>query len=820
MTGNLSFLTLILLGGGAALLRADAKNALDLVQKSCVGCHNASVKSGDVDLKTLSGNGKTFEHDRLIWEKVLEKLKLKQMPPPGLPQPPAALSTAAMAWLEGEFARQDKLIKPDAGRVSARRLNRAEYNNTIRDLLGVDIRPADSFPADTAAFGFDNISDALIMSSALLENYLEAADRSVRWALHGPEKRKPAAVHYSAPVRLNQSRGTNGMPKDPNNYDLTGLSTLHSFHVMHRFAAHGEYSFKLTLNGHRPNQSEPAHPALFVDGKQACEFEVDATDMEGQNVECRVKVAAGERLISATYLKNYHGLPPSYGGPAPSQRPPEPLITVRGKLTEKDIETLRKYGTRIKTDAIETRIDNRFESIDIGGPFAQTAGPSMESLRRIYACGHFTGKHDEARCPRTIVRAFARKAFRRPASAGEVEQYLNFYAMARKQGDSFEEGLATALQAILVAPQFLYRIEQDPAGGEAAPVSAYELASRLSYFLWSSTPDDELLRVAEQGRLRDPQVLRTQVLRMLRDERAFALVENFAGQWLQFRNIEVIKPDLQLFPYFDDGLRHAMRRETELFLDSIVRGDGSVLDLLTANYSYLNERLARFYGVPGVSGPEFRRVDMSGTQRGGGILAHASVLAVTSYSTRTSPVLRGKWILETLLNAPPPAPPPGVPPLEEAKGQGGTLRQQMEAHRKNPACASCHSLMDPLGFGLENFDAIGAWRTVDGSHALDSSGALPDGRAFRTPEELKKILQADRAAFVRGFSEKLLTYALGRGLERYDRPAVNAIVAGVEKNDYRFSQLVLEIVNSLPFQKRRAAEGTRQLANLGGTRSR
>lgn len=820
MTGNLSFLTIVLLSGGAAVVRADSKSTLELVQKSCVGCHNASVKSGDVDLKTLSANGKTFEHDRLIWEKVLEKVRLKQMPPPGLPQPPAALSASATKWLEEEFARQDKLIKPDAGRVSARRLNRAEYNNTIRDLLGVDIRPADNFPADTAAFGFDNISDALNVSPALLENYLEAADRSVRWALFGPERREPAAVHYSAPVRLNQSRGTNGMPKDPMNYDLTGLSTLHSFHVMHRFAVDGEYSFKLTLNGHRPNQSEPAHPALFIDGKQECEFEVDATDLEGQNVECRMKVAAGERLISATYLKNYHGLPPSYGGPEPSQRPPEPLITVRGKLTEKDIETLRKYGTRIKTDAIETRIDNRFESIDIGGPFTQGAGPSTESLRRIYACGHLTGKHDEARCPRVIVQAFAGKVFRRPASAGEVEQYLKFYAMARKQGDSFEEGVATALQAILVAPQFLYRIEKDPAGGGAAPISGYELASRLSYFLWSSTPDEELLRVAGQGRLRDPQTLRAQVQRMLRDERAFALVENFAGQWLQFRNIEVIKPDLQVFPHFDDGLRYAMRRETELFLDSIVRGDGSVLDLLTANYSYLNERLARFYGVAGVEGPDFRRVDMGGTKRGGGILAHGSVLAVTSYSTRTSPVLRGKWILETLLNAPPPAPPPGVPPLEEAKGQGGTLRQQMEAHRKNPACASCHSLMDPLGFGLENFDAIGAWRTSDGSHALDASGALPDGRAFQAPEELKQILQADRAAYVRGFSEKLLTYALGRGLERYDRPAVNRIVAGMEKNDYRFSQLVMEIVNSLPFQQRRAAEGTRQLANVGGRRAR
>jgi hypothetical protein len=800
---------------------AAAPEVFAFVEKSCVGCHNSKLKSGDVDLKTLQ-NEKTFAEDREIWEKVVEKLQTGKMPPPGVPQPPAATTTAVTSWLQSEFARQDRMVKPDAGHVTARRLNRAEYNNTIRDLLGIDIRPADNFPADTAAYGFDNNGDALILSPALLENYVDAAERAVRQALFGPERRKPAAVHYSAPVRINDSRGKSSLPKDLFNSDLTGLSTLHSAHFIHRFPVDAEYSFRLVLNGHRPNQSEPAHPAFFIDGKLIKEFEVDATDLEGQIVELRTRVTAGEHLLSATYLRPYHGLPPSYDGPEPSKRPPEPLITTRGKLTEQDIETLRKYGTRIKTDSIEKRVDNRYESIDVGGPFNQVTTPSPESLRRVYVCGHAPGKHTAA-CARLIVTSFAGRAYRRPATSQELEQLLGFFNLARKQGDSFEEGIATALQAVLVSPNFLYRIEKDePAPPERSfvPVSQYELASRLSYFLWSSTPDAELLRLARQGSLRQPGVLTAQVKRMLHDAKSFALVENFAGQWLQFKNIDVVRPDLERFPAFDEGLRQAMRRETELFIDNIFRNDGSVLELLDANYTFLNERLARFYGIAGVEGPQFRRVDVTGTPRGGGILAQASVLTASSYSTRTSPVLRGKWILENLLNAPPPAPPADVPPLDDSKaGQSGTLRQQMEEHRKNPACASCHSRMDPLGFGLENFNAIGAWRTEEGKFPVDASGALPDGRSFHSPAELKAILKADRDPFVRCISEKLLTYALGRGLERYDRPIVNEIAAKLPTKDYKFSQLVLEIVNSLPFEMKRASEAG-QVAAMMGERSK
>jgi hypothetical protein len=813
--------SLAILVSAAALsipLAAEAPDVFAYMDRTCVACHNATAKAGDLDLKALR-SAATFDEDREIWEKVVEKLETGKMPPPGLPKPKAETTSAVVSWLRSEFARQDRMAKPDAGHISARRLNRAEYNNTIRDLLGIDIRPADNFPADTAAYGFDNISDALTLSPALLEDYVDAAEHAVRTALFGPERIKPSNVHYSAPVRINDSRGHFALPKDLANYDLTGLSTLHSAHFIHRFPVDGEYSFRLVLNGHRPNQSEPAHPALFIDGKLVREFEVDATDLEGQIVETRAKVTAGEHLLSESYLRAYHGLPPSYNGPEPSKRPPEALISGHGKLTEKDIETLRKYGTRIKTDGVEKRIDNRFESIDVGGPFNQVTAPSAESLRKVYVCGHAPGKHNAA-CTRIILSSFATRAYRRPATPREVEQLLGFAALARKQGDSFEEGIATALQAVLVSPNFLYRIEHDqpaPAGRPFVPVSQYEMASRLSYFLWSSTPDAELLRVAAQGRLRQPAVLAAEVKRMLGDPKAAALVENFAGQWLQFKNIDVMRPDLERFPAFDEGLRQAMRRETELFIENIFRNGGSVLELLDANYTFLNERLARFYGISGVSGPEFRRVDVSGTPRGGGILAQASILTATSYSTRTSPVNRGKWILENLLNAPQPPPPANVPPLDDTKaGESGTLRQQMEEHRKNPVCASCHSRMDPLGFGLENFNAIGAWRTEEGKFPVDASGALPDGRSFHTPAELKTILKADRDVFVRALTEKLLTYALGRGLERYDRPVVAEIAAKLPSHDYKFSGLVLDIVNSLPFQMRRASETGAVAANIIG----
>ena len=781
---------------------ADSTTVFTYVRKNCAGCHNAKVKNGDIDLLQYKTPA-AFDESREVWEKAVEKIKHGEMPPPNSIKPNPAESTAVTAWLDAEFARQDRTAAPDPGRVTARRLNRTEYNNTIRDLLGVDIRPADGFPSDESAYGFDNIGDALSLSPVLLEKYLHSAERVVRTAVFGPEKLKPAMIHFPAPVRINDTVDKPTLPKDMFHYDESGLSTRHAMHFLYRFPVDGEYNFRLVLNGHRPNGSLPATPAFWIDGKKIKDWEVDATDLEGQIVEVRTKVSAGEHLLSASYLKNYEGLPPSYKGPNPSTRPTEPMINVRGKLTEKDLEILRKYGTKIKTDRIETRIDNRFESLDIGGPFTQPDGPSAASLARVFVCREKT-----AACAGTIINAFARKAFRRPLAPGEAAPFRNLYQEARRQGDSFEEGITTALEGILVSPHFLFRIEREPkpAAGQAyAPITQYELASRLSYFLWSSMPDETLLGLAAQGRLRQPAVLEAQVKRMLRDQKARALTENFGGQWLQFRNIEVMKPDVERFPEFEDYLRYSMRQETELFVDHLIREDGNLLEILDAKYTYLNERLARFYGIPGIAGPEFRRVDMSQTKRGGGVLAHGSVLTISSYSTRTSPVLRGKWILENLLNSPPPPPPPPVPALDDTKvGQSGTLRQQIEAHRANPTCASCHSRMDPLGFGLENLNAVGAWRDQDGNFPVDPSGTLPGGKTFAGPAELKQWMQSNPEGFLRGVTEKLLTYALGRGLERPDRRIVNGIAAKLPERNYRFSALVLEIVNSLPFNQRRS----------------
>ena len=779
-----------------ALFGLDPDPVFVFVRKNCVACHNKSVTNGDVNLAALD-TVESFDAARDTWERVVAKIKMGEMPPPGFPKPAAADVNSVASVLETEFARQDRVAKPDPGRITARRLNKTEYNNTIRDLLAVDIRPAENFPNDEAAFGFDNIADALSLSPVLLEKYLHAAEQAVRTAVFGAAKLKPASAHYSAPVRIPV------LPKDLHHYDESGLSLHHAFHVLHRFPVDGEYSFRLVMNGHRPDQTMPVTPAFYIDSKLIQSFEYDGTDLEGQVIEVRAKMTAGEHLLSATYLKNYHGLPPKYNGPEPSQRKDfMKLSGARGKLTPADEELLKKYGTKIKLDRVEVRVDNRYESIDIGGPFTQAEGPSVASQRAVFVCSQQTPA-----CAQTILSSFTRKAFRRPVTTAEVAPYLKLYALARRHGDSHAEGVATALQGILVSPHFLFRVERDrgPNGKQPfAEVSNHELASRLSYFLWSSMPD-AALAAASKGTLRQPAVLAAQVQRMLRDPKATALVENFTGQWLQYRNVDVMKPDIEKFPDFDESLRSSMKRETELFLENLIRQDGSVMEILDAKHSYLNERLARFYGVPGVTGPEFRRVDMSKTNRGGGILAHGSMLTISSYSTRTSPVLRGKWIMENLLNAPPPPPPPAVPALDDTHvGKSASLRQQMEAHRKNPACASCHSRMDPLGFGLENFDAVGAWRTKDGDFPIDPSGVLPSGKSFQGPDELKTLLKEDRAAFVRGMTEKLLTYSLGRGLERYDKPVVAGIAAKLSARNYRFSALVLEIVNSLPFQMRRA----------------
>jgi hypothetical protein len=447
--------------------------------------------------------------------------------------------------------------------------------------------------------------------------------------------------------------------------------------------------------------------------------------------------------------------------------------------------------------------------LELRGPFNAGALALSESHERLFVCGHANGKH-QPECARTILTLLARRAYRRPPSAAEVDALVRMVELAAREGESFEKGIAVALQAVLVSPHFLFRIERDAAPNDPRAVHAlgdHELATRLSYFLWSSMPDEQLQRLADAGELRKAGVLQAEVRRMLLDPKARALVENFAGQWLQIRNLDTVKPDPERVPGFDEELRAAMRTETEMFFEAVVREDRSILDFVDGGFTYLNERLARNYGIRGVTGAEFRRVPLRTAQRGG-VLTQASILTVLSYANRTSPVLRGKWLLENFLNAPPPPPPPDVPNLkEEAIGSSSSLRRQLEQHRTNAVCASCHSRMDVLGFGLENYDAIGAWRTRDGKFPVDASGVLPGGKRFRTPSELKAILKADREAFSRCLTEKMLTYALGRGLERYDRPVVDSIVGRLAQRQYRFSALVAEIVAARPFQQRRGDRG-------------
>jgi mono/diheme cytochrome c family protein len=779
--------------------------------ENCYFCHNAQRKSGELDLAAYQSSA-SIRKDRETWENVLSKLRTGEMPPKGMPRPNENELKTVIRWIESEFERADRLTKPDPGRVTARRLNRAEYDNTIRDLVGVNFRPADDFPQDDSGYGFDNIGDVLSLSPVLMEKYMAAAEKIARTAIFGPELLKPTLVRHRPPGRRIASS-----TKPLFDYDQTGLSLPNALYVTHRFPVEGEYVIRIFLGGVRPAGSEPLQIALWVDGQQVeqrdfdpegiASFSDDRQDFGGMTMEFRRKIAAGEHSVAVSILRMYEGLPTAYEGPNPSKRPvpPPPVFRAPRTLPPERVEEFRKrFEARLKEKVPVN--EARISYLEFLGPHAQVKGPSSDSLQKIYVCGHHNGRHQPG-CERKIVGDLARRAYRRPATPQEINQLVNLISLARRKGDSFEEGLCLSLQAMLVSPHFLFRIEKDRAAAEtdaAHPINQYELASRLSYFLWSSMPDDELMRSAERGSLRQPAVLAAQLRRMLQDPKSRALVENFGGQWLELRKLESVKPDRERFPEFDEYLRQSMRMETELFFDDVMRKDGSILDFIDGKHTFLNERMAKFYEIRGVTGPQFRKVLLAGNTQRGGILTQASILTVSSYATRTSPVLRGKWILENILNAPPPPPPPDVPNLDEAKvGSAASMRQQLEEHRKNSTCASCHSRMDPLGFGLENFDAIGAWRKQDGKFPIDASGTLPDGRSFQGPQELKSIVKADREAFAECLTEKLLTYALGRGLERYDKPTVKRIAKRVAANNYRFSSLIMEIVTSLPFQMRR-----------------
>jgi hypothetical protein len=787
----------------------------------CYDCHgNKGEPENGLNLESYQATASLLDH-RNHWEDVAGKLRRGEMPPIEEEQPEDKERLAVATWLDKEFARIDRVTPPDPGRVTARRLNRTEYNNTIKELLGVDVKPADDFPQDDAGYGFDNIADVLSLSPVLMEKYVTAADRVTRQALFGPPRLEPTLTRLrSEGRRVTEARVF------PEKYDVTGLSLPNAFHGVHRIPVAGEYMIRAFLGGVRPANSEPVTLSLWVDDVEVQtlahdperfgRFEIDRQDFGGQTAEFRVHLEPGERRLAIAVPRIFEGLPARLNGPNPSKRadpprefkPPPNLPPDRLALFRKRFDEAQAVLEKIPFNGV------RISNMEVGGPYSQATGVSAASRARIFTCGH-TGTAHQPVCTTRILSSLARRAFRRPVTASEVKPYVDLAKEAQQEERSFEEGLAVGIQALLVSPDFLFRMERDrPAVGNVTsyPITQHELATRLSYFLWASMPDAALRRAADSGTLRQPAVLAAQVRRMLKDPRSRALAEHFGGQWLQFRALESVTRDRDKFPDFEDYLRLSMRRETQMFVEHVIREDRSILDFIDGRYSFMNERLARHYGIDHVSGPEFRKVDLTGLPRGG-VLTQASVLTVSSYATRTSPVLRGKWVLDNLLNAPPPDPPADVPNLDETTiGTAVSMRAQLEEHRKNPTCASCHRRMDPLGFGLENFDAVGAWRTLDGKFEIDATGTLPDGRSFSGPDELMTILRTDSDEFARALTSKLLTYALGRGLERYDTKTVKEIAARLPAKQYRFSALVLEIVNSLPFQARRPAGDTRLAA--------
>jgi hypothetical protein len=678
---------------------------------------------------------------------------------------------------------------PNPGRPVIHRLNRAEYASAVRDLLEIDIDVNALLPADDSGHGFDNISDVLSVSPALLERYMAAAGKISRLAV-GDAAMRPAVQTYSLPpTMLQRDRMSERLP----------FGTRGGMAARHYFPVNGEYEIAIRLQRTHANQirglGEQNDIEVRLDRRRLQRFTVggagprdpwsavpsaspyEQTADEGLMV--RLSIEAGSHDVSVAFPKK-SGLPEGVREP------------------ELSVATYEYAGDRDEPMGVA--------SIDIRGPFGDVRAGETPSRRRIFVCRPLGGRDEEA-CATKILSTLARRAYRRPVGADDVAGLMRFYRAGRI-ASGFDAGIELAVRSILVDPDFVFRVESDPKevpAGALYRLTDLELASRLSLFLWSSIPDDELLDVAEQGRLSEPAVLQRQVQRMIAEPRAAALVSNFAGQWLHVRNMRSVTPDPEAFPEFDENLREALLRETELFIEHQIHDDRGVAELLTADYTFLNERLARHYGIPGIWGQQFRRVRL-GDEARRGLLGHGSILTVTSYANRTSPTLRGKWVLENLLAAPPPAPPPNVPSLDEGNlAEGLTVRERMDRHRRNPVCASCHAQMDPFGLALENFNAIGRWRSRDGHAAIDAATSLPDGSAFDGPAGLRNLLAAQPHRFAGAVTEKLLTYALGRGIEYYDRPAIRQILREAAPEGYTWSSLILGIVRSMPFQMRRAS---------------
>ena len=756
-----------------------------LVTSYCVTCHNARLKTANLLLDQADAQQVSNAAD--TWEKVIVQLRSRAMPPSGMPRPDSATYNAVASWLETELDRAASL-RPNPGRPAGlHRLNRTEYANAVRDLLDVEIDPTSMLPPDAQAAGFDTNADALAMEPALLDRYLTAAARIARMAIGDPTLR-PTVERYTA-VKGNSNEQTWLWQTDRLG-EAFSLGSRGGIAARHYFPLDGEYVVRLrllrTYAGTIRGLNAPTRIEIRIDGTRAGQFTIGGTvpaaDDADDTLQVRVPLKAGLREVVATIVKS-EGIKAEGLGPARV-----PIWNREGDVPSAELS---------------------ISSMLIGGPYNGTVPQDSPSRRRVFVC-HPTNATEDSGCATRILSTLARGGGLPFAPTSEdVQTLLEFYQRARSTGD-FDAGIRASLERLLVSPDFLFRIEADPERvdpGTAYRLSDVELASRISFFLWSSIPDDELLDLAIGGKLRDAGVLDRQVRRMLADPRArAALVNNFFGQWLQTRNVWLLTPDANTkFPWFDDNHRAAFVRETELFLDDQLKADRGIPELLTANYTFLNDQLARHYGMSGVYGSHFRRVALSDENRWG-LLGKASVLAVTSYSTRTSPTTRGKWLLENILAAPVPPPPPNVNTnLDESKiGKSTSVRDMLEQHRVNPVCASCHARMDPLGFSLENFDAIGQWRTTDGDAVINASGVLLDGTKVDGPAALRQALVAQKEQFVRTVTGKLLTYAVGRQMEHSDGPAIRSIVRAAGADDYRWSSTILAIVKSVPFQMRRS----------------
>ncbi len=776
-----------------AAAAGDAAKHRAWLNQYCVGCHGARAAqppNDPVDLASASLDD--LVKNAATWERVLRKLAVRAMPPQGMPHPPEAEYAAFTGWLSSSLDRAWE-GKRTPGRYVAHRLNRAEYANAIRDLLALEINVAELLPADGANFGFDNIADSLTTSPLLFERYLTAAQRVSTMAVGNPDA-NPGTTEYSISREFTQAGHVDGLP----------LGTRGGTVVRHVFPADGEYKlFGRLVRGVEEGYAgvegndQPHTFVITLDGAEVYsaqigghkDHELQARDMnEAQAaIDARmtgtVRVTAGPHDVGFTWKER----------PGASQDVWQPAL--------RDSQEVHMIAglARLKTVGIE-------------GPYKVTGVSSTPSRDRLFVCRPASAA-EERGCAEKVFANLARRAYRRPVTAADVEAPMALYNGTRQKGASFDAGIRSGVARVLASPSFLYRIERDRPGvavGGAHPVSDLELASRLSFFMWSSIPDETLLNLAVAGRLREPGVLAAQVRRMLADERADALVENFAGQWLQLRNLESkVQPDLLTFPDFDDNIRRAFRRETELLFSHILRENRTALELLTADYSFLNERLARHYGIPGVYGERFRLVKLADPNRRG-LLGHGSILSLTSVATRTSPVFRGKFILTTLLDTPPPPPPPNVPTLEESNKESATkpktVREQLELHRSNPACASCHRVIDPPGFALERFNPVGQWREDVGGAAIDSAGVLADGTAVDGPAALRNAILRRPEAFVTTLTNRMLTYALGRGLEPADMPVVRTIVRRAAPNEYKLSSILIGIVESPVFQMRTRLE--------------